>query len=84
MKWRRAGDAYPDHRALTLRLLEKRHGFAVFAEARALSLRDANDRWVVTAHVDGEVVGALTYRIERHAGDLSGARCSAPIRWAGR
>lgn len=72
VKWRRAGDAYADHRALTLRLLEERHGFAVFPEARALSLRDANDRWVVTAHVDGEVVGALTYRIERHAGDLSG------------
>jgi predicted N-acetyltransferase YhbS len=72
VKWRRAGDAYDDVRALTRRLLDERHGFAVFPDYRAIALRDSNDRWVVTAHVDGEVAGALVYRIEEHAGDLSG------------
>jgi len=72
VKWRRAADAYDDHRALTLRLLEDRHGFAVYPDFRALAMRDANDLWVVTAHLDGEVVGALPYRILGHAGDLTG------------
>ena len=29
-----------------------------------------NERWLVTAHENGEVVGAVTYRILRHGGDL--------------
>jgi hypothetical protein len=72
LKWRRAADAYDDVRALTLRLLDEKHGYATFPDYRALAFRDANDRWVVTAHAGGEVVGALAYRIAAHAGELSG------------
>jgi predicted acetyltransferase len=61
---------YDDHRALTLRLLAERHGFSVFPDYRAVSLRDTQPRWVAIARVDGEVVGAVVYRIERHGGDL--------------
>ncbi len=61
---------YDDYRAFTLRLLGERHGFSVFPDYRAESLRDNQPRWVAIARVDGEVVGAVTYRIERHGGDL--------------
>lgn len=61
---------YAEQRALTLRLLEERHGFAVFAESRAEMLRDKGEQWVALAQVDGEVVGAVTYRIEAFGGDL--------------
>jgi predicted N-acetyltransferase YhbS len=61
---------YDDYRAFTVRLLEERHGFSVFPDYRAESLRDNQPRWVAIARVDGEVVGAVTYRIERHGGDL--------------
>ncbi|MDG4822844.1 GNAT family N-acetyltransferase [Asanoa sp. WMMD1127] len=70
LRWRRIADGYADLRALTLRLLDERHGFAVFPDFRAVSLRD-DRKWVVTAHVDGEVAGALSYRIDDHLGELS-------------
>jgi predicted N-acetyltransferase YhbS len=63
-------DGYEDYRAFTLRMLRERHGFSVFPDYRAVSVRDTLPRWVAIARVDGEVVGAVTYRIERHGGDL--------------
>jgi predicted acetyltransferase len=63
-------DGYDEYRAFTLRLLGERHGFSVFPDYRAVTLRDNVPRWVAIARVDGEVVGAVTYRIEAHAGDL--------------
>ena len=42
----------------------------MFPDFRAVSLRD-DRKWVVTAHVDGEVAGALSYRIDDHLGELS-------------
>jgi hypothetical protein len=63
-------DGYDEFRAFTLRLLGERHGFSVFPDYRAVTLRDNVPRWVAIARVDGEVVGAVTYRIESHAGDL--------------
>ncbi|MEV4537329.1 GNAT family N-acetyltransferase [Asanoa sp. NPDC049518] len=71
LRWRRIADGYADHRALTLRLRDQLHGFATFPDFRAVSLRD-DRKWVVTAHVDGEVVGSLPYRIDDHLGELSG------------
>jgi predicted N-acetyltransferase YhbS len=64
----RAG--YDTYRALTLRLVTERHGFAVHPDSRAVQLRDADDRWLVTARMNGEVIGAATYRIAGHASDL--------------
>jgi hypothetical protein len=72
VRLRRIKDGYDDHRAFTLRMLESVHGFAVFPDARAVALREEDDRWLVTAHVDDELAGALTYRIERHGGTLAG------------
>ena len=66
----RIGGGYPVYREFTLRLLERWHGFAVFPDHRAEQLRDADDRWLVTARVHGEVVGAAPYRITAHAEDL--------------
>jgi predicted acetyltransferase len=71
VRLRRTAAGYDEYRALTQRLLERVHGFAVFPEYRAVALRN-EDLWLATAHVDGDVVGALTYRIEAHAGDLAG------------
>ncbi|HTF09903.1 MAG TPA: GNAT family N-acetyltransferase, partial [Asanoa sp.] len=70
LRWRRIADGYADHRALTQRLMARQHGFSIFPDFRAVSLQ--NDRkWVITAHVDGQVVGALPYRIDDHLGELS-------------
>ncbi|GIF73745.1 GNAT family N-acetyltransferase [Asanoa siamensis] len=69
LRWRRIAEGYADHRALTMRLLGERHGFATFPDFRAVSLRD-DRKWVVTAHVDGAVAGALSYRIDDHLGEL--------------
>lgn len=71
VRWRRIADGYPDWRELTLRLMDHHHGFAVFPEFRAVSVRD-DQKWLVTAHVDGVVVGALAYRVEDHLADLTG------------
>jgi predicted N-acetyltransferase YhbS len=70
VSWQRVGEGYPDYRAFTEEMLTRRHGLAVFSEERAQRLRDADDRWLVTARVDGAVVGAVTYRIAEFGGDL--------------
>jgi predicted acetyltransferase len=72
VRLRRVADGYDDWRAFTLGLLERVHGFATFPDERAVALRDEDDRWIATAHVDGAVVGVLTYRIEQHGGTLAG------------
>lgn len=64
-------DGFAEHRALSLRLLGERHGFSVFSDRRAERVRDLEEKWVAVARADGEVVGAVTYRIERHDGDLA-------------
>ncbi|NBE82606.1 GNAT family N-acetyltransferase [Micromonospora rubida] len=72
LSWERTGTGYATHRAFTERCLTERHGFALFPETRAVSLRDDDDRWLVTARVDGATVGVLTYRIDDHGGELAG------------
>jgi predicted N-acetyltransferase YhbS len=68
--WQRIGEGYPAYRAFTEDLLPRRHGFALFSAQRAERLRDDDDRWLVTARVGGEVIGAVTYRIAQFGGDL--------------
>ncbi|WP_200208817.1 GNAT family N-acetyltransferase [Micromonospora coerulea] len=68
--WERIGAGYPTWRAFTERCLHERHGFAVFPAFRAVGLRDRDDRWLLTAVVDGSTVGAVTYRIDDHGGHL--------------
>ena len=66
----RAAAGYPAYREFTERLLGEQHGFSLLPEARAVWLRDADDRWLVMAYSEGEPVGALTYRITGHGGVL--------------
>jgi predicted acetyltransferase len=61
---------YAVYRALTERLLRRRHGFAVLPDQRMAYLRDATDQWLVTATVDGEVAAGVPYRLSGHGGDL--------------
>jgi GNAT superfamily N-acetyltransferase len=68
--WQRVKEGYDAYREFTHRVLAERHGFAVFPDYRAVRLRDADEEWLVTARVDGDVVAAVTYRIESHDGDL--------------
>ncbi|ATO15530.1 GNAT family N-acetyltransferase [Micromonospora sp. WMMA2032] len=68
--WERIGVGYPRWRAYTDRCLRERHGFAVFPDFRAVGLRDRDDRWLASVVRDGETVGAVTYRIDDHAGTL--------------
>lgn len=68
--WERAGSGYDIYRHFTRRLLVQRHGFALLPDYRSIQLRDDDERWLVTARVNREVVGAVTYRIIHHGGDL--------------
>lgn len=68
--WERIGSGYDTYRNFTQRLLVQRHGFALLPDYRSVQLRDADERWLVTARLDREVIGAVTYRITHHAGDL--------------
>ncbi|MEU5941756.1 GNAT family N-acetyltransferase [Micromonospora sp. NPDC047548] len=62
--WERIGAGYAGYRAFTECCVRERHGFAIFPEFRAVGLRDRDDRWLVTARIDGTTMGALTYRID--------------------
>lgn len=63
-------EGFDEYDALTLRLLEERHGFSVYDETRTAEFRESPSLWVAIARVDGEVVGAVTYRIDQYGGDL--------------
>jgi hypothetical protein len=66
----RIKEGYAAYRALTERLLAERHGFSTAPDYRAVRLRDADERWLLTARVDDELVAAVTYAITGYAGDL--------------
>jgi predicted N-acetyltransferase YhbS len=70
VRWERIGTGYDAYRQITHRLLAERHGFAVLADYRAVQVRDADDRWLVTAMARGALAGAATYRITGHGGEL--------------
>jgi predicted acetyltransferase len=63
-------EAFEEYSAFTRQLLGATHGFALFDEVRTAEFRDSVKHWVALARVDGEVVGAVTYRIEDYGGDL--------------
>ena len=63
-------EGFDDYNALTLRLLGERHGFSVYDETRTAEFRESPSRWAAVARVDGEVVGAVIYRIDQYGGDL--------------
>ncbi|MER7455509.1 GNAT family N-acetyltransferase [Micromonospora sp. NPDC126480] len=71
VRWERIGAGYPTWRTFTERCLRERHGFAIFPDYRDVALRDRDERWLLTARVDGAVAGAVTYRIEDHGGTLA-------------
>ncbi|WP_309232267.1 GNAT family N-acetyltransferase [Micromonospora tarensis] len=70
--WERISAGYPAWRAFTERCLTHRHGFSLFPDYRAVGLRDRDEHWLLTARVDGEVTGAVAYRIDEHGGTLHG------------
>jgi predicted N-acetyltransferase YhbS len=62
-------EGFDDWDALTRRLLHERHGFSVYDETRTAEFRESKE-WLAIARVDGEVVGAVPYRIDEYGGDL--------------
>jgi predicted N-acetyltransferase YhbS len=62
-------DGFDEWDQLTRRLVEERHGFAVYDETRAAEFRD-DKMWVAVARSGGQVVGVVRYRIEQYGGDL--------------
>jgi predicted acetyltransferase len=62
-------DAFDEYNALTLRMLGERHGFAVYDEVRTTEFRE-DKSWVAVARAAGEVVGAVTYKVDKYGGDL--------------
>jgi predicted N-acetyltransferase YhbS len=65
----RLPSGYDGYRDFTCRLLPERHGFALLPAYQAAQVRDSV-QWLATARVDGEIVGAVTYRITGHGGEL--------------
>jgi predicted N-acetyltransferase YhbS len=70
VSWQSIRDGFEAHRALQRYLLTQRHGFTYTPDYRAARILDPADRWLATARVAGEVVGALTYRIDGYGGRL--------------
>lgn len=68
--WGPVKDQYDSYRAFTTQLLDRWHGFALLPESRMAEFREAGDRWLATAWVDGAVAGAFAYRITGFGGDL--------------
>lgn len=64
-------EAFDEYDAFTRRLLTERHGFSVFDDVRTAEFRD-DKLWVAMARAEGQVVGAVRYRIDRFGGDLIG------------
>jgi predicted acetyltransferase len=62
-------DGFDEYAALTRRLLEERHGFAIFDETLTESFRD-DKQWLAVARSGGETVGAVRYRITEYGADL--------------
>jgi predicted N-acetyltransferase YhbS len=62
-------EGFDEWDGLTRRLLHERHGFSVFDETRTAEFRESK-RWLAIARVDGEVVGAVPYRITDYGSDL--------------
>jgi predicted N-acetyltransferase YhbS len=62
-------DGFAEWDKLTRRLVTERHGFAVYDETRTAEFRDEK-LWVAIARSGGEVVGAVSYRIDQYGGDL--------------
>lgn len=69
--WQRIGTGYPQYRKFTEQCLRDRHGFSIFPDFRDVRLRDEDRCWLLTAEVDGTTIGAVTYRIDDHAGELA-------------
>jgi predicted acetyltransferase len=70
VSWQGIRDGFEVYRAFLRRLLAERHGFMYTPDYRAARMLDPATRWLATATVDGEVVGALTYRIDGYGGGL--------------
>lgn len=71
VSWQLITDGYDAYREYTGIFLTRQHGFAEFPEHRAVHIKEEGTCWLLTARIDGELAGALTYRIERHGGELS-------------
>jgi predicted N-acetyltransferase YhbS len=70
VSWQGIRDGFEVYRAFLRRLLSQRHGFMFTPDYRAVRVLDPADRWLATTTVGGEVVGALTYRIDGYGGCL--------------
>jgi predicted acetyltransferase len=62
-------EGFAEWDALSRRLLTERHGFAVYDEVRTAEFR-TDKYWVAIARSQGEVIGAVRYRINQYGGDL--------------
>jgi GNAT superfamily N-acetyltransferase len=62
-------EGFDTYDAFVLRMLERRHGLAVFDDVRKAEFRH-DKRWVAIARSGGEVVGVVRYRIKDFGGDL--------------
>jgi predicted acetyltransferase len=71
VRLRRIADAWDDFTGFLGRHLARQHGLAEFPGYRLQEWRDTNDRWLATAHLDGEVAAMAGYRITDYAGDLT-------------
>jgi GNAT superfamily N-acetyltransferase len=62
-------EAFAAYDGLVMRMLEERHGWAVFDDVRKAEFREGTT-WVAVARTAGQVVGTVSYRIEGYGGRL--------------
>lgn len=64
------GTAFGDWWGFQERLVAERHGFSLFARSRAVQWQDENEDWVALAREDGEITGAMTFKITGYGKNL--------------
>lgn len=62
-------EAFETYDGLVVRMLEERHGWAVFDDVRKAEFRE-DKTWVAVARTAGQTVGAVSYRIDAYGGRL--------------
>lgn len=68
--WQNIREGFEGYRAFQRNLVSQRHGYMYTPDFRAARAFESADRWLVTASVDGEVVGMLTYQIDGYGGTM--------------
>lgn len=66
VRLRRVSDAVDDWSAFLETYMARHHGFAIIDDRRRAFRAQRDEWWIATVHVEGDVTGAMFYRITGH------------------